>query len=441
MARSGDRGRPRRARLVRRDPRRAPARRRRGRAPPLRVVRAKPATLGLFGESRGRRLVGNHRRTSPGSDGLRSARDVRDVDKRRPRATRILAVPTQAFDHADAPVGGPAAAIAGPHFARRLHQGSARLMMTTLRCFATLALSCAATAIASRVLAQGADESARADRLFTEAMQLVGNGQYTEACPKLEASQQLDPALGTQYNLALCYEKIGRLGSAWRNLVAVEKLAHATGKTAREEAAQEKLKEWRPRTPHLVLRPSDPDATVKVDGETLDPAESSFYAVDPGGHAIDATAPARQPWHADVAVRDAEEVVVTVPKLHAAPVKVITVNTTNGTRTAAIVFGAVGAAGVVTGIVTGVLVLDAKSAADHDCTPVCADQSGRDAVSRGNTLIPINDVAWAVGGAGLGSAVVLYLISLSHSPSASGRTVLAPMAAAGVGGVSVLGSF
>jgi hypothetical protein len=315
-------------------------------------------------------------------------------------------------------------------------------MTRSLRRFATLALSCGIAAIAPPVLAQGgADESARADRLFTEAMQLVGAGQFAEACPKLEASQQLDPALGTQYNLALCYEKIGRLGSAWRNLVAVAKLAHEAGKTPREEAARDKLKEWRPRTPHLVLRATDADTTLKVDGETVDPTELPFYAVDPGSHAIDATAPARQPWHGNVEVRDAEEVAVTIPALPGASVKVITLSATNRTRTAAIVVGAVGAAGFATGIVTGVLVLDAKSTADQNCTPVCADQSGRDAVSRGKTLIPINDVAWAVGAAGVGTAVVLYFLSRSHPTSPSGGTVLAPIASAGLGGLSVIGRF
>ncbi len=315
-------------------------------------------------------------------------------------------------------------------------------MPHALRRVVTMAMTCLATAIAPGGYAQApSDETSRADRLFTEAMQLVGAGQFAEACPKLAASQELDPALGTQYNLALCYEKIGRLGSAWRNLVTVQKLAHETGKTSREEAAQAKLTEWRARTPHLVLRASDPDATLKVDGEIVDPGELSFYAVDPGTHAVDATAPERQPWHGDFEVKDGWEVTVTVPSLQGPPVKVVMMPTSNSTRTAAFILGAVGVAGVATGIVTGVLVLDAKSTADQSCKPICSDQSGRDAVSRGKALIPINDVAWVVGAAGLGSAVFLYLLYRSHSPPASAHTVVAPMAAARMGGISVTGDF
>src|SRR5258708_31530603 len=67
-----------------------------------------------------------------------------------------------------------------------------------------------------------------AQALFDAAKRLVHEGRFAEACPKLEESQKLDPAIGTHYALADCYEKAGRLATAWVAYldVASESLAH-----------------------------------------------------------------------------------------------------------------------------------------------------------------------------------------------------------------------
>jgi hypothetical protein len=62
---------------------------------------------------------------------------------------------------------------------------------------------------------------AAAEALFNQGRDLMTAGKFTEACPKFEASQQLDPGLGTMLNLAECYEKTGRSSgggqSAWHS--------------------------------------------------------------------------------------------------------------------------------------------------------------------------------------------------------------------------------
>src|SRR5438034_1147130 len=63
--------------------------------------------------------------------------------------------------------------------------------------------------------AQSSEAKAAAEASFEEARQLVLAGHFAEACPKLEASQRLDPAPGTELNLADCYEKTDRFASAW----------------------------------------------------------------------------------------------------------------------------------------------------------------------------------------------------------------------------------
>src|SRR5688572_13616735 len=64
-----------------------------------------------------------------------------------------------------------------------------------------------------RVEAQPSDRK-RAEALFNEARTLMDRSDFSAACPKLEQSWNLDPATGTAFNLALCFEKAGRLASA-----------------------------------------------------------------------------------------------------------------------------------------------------------------------------------------------------------------------------------
>ena len=59
-----------------------------------------------------------------------------------------------------------------------------------------------------------ADDDAPALVLFKEARALVGDGKYAEACPKFEQSLALEVGVGTQFNLADCWEHIGRTASA-----------------------------------------------------------------------------------------------------------------------------------------------------------------------------------------------------------------------------------
>jgi hypothetical protein len=297
-------------------------------------------------------------------------------------------------------------------------------------------------ALAAPAAAEDANDSQRAERLFVEASALMDDHQYAEACPKLAASQRFDPAIGTQFNLALCYERIGRLGSAWRNYADVERLSHAAGKTSREEAARQKLAELRPRTPHLVVTAADPDVTASVDGERVDRDSWTFYAVDAGAHTVEATAPAKKPWRVEVSVAASgagAAVPVAVPPLETAAgeTRIVTVHTSNPKRTVGFVLGAVGIVGLGTAALTGVFILNKKETADRKCTPTCVDQDSRDAVASLKTLLPINMVAWGIGVVGIAAGSFLILTSPSKPATAS----IAPSFDSHGGGASLLGRF
>src|SRR4051812_17491676 len=103
----------------------------------------------------------------------------------------------------------------------------------------------AASLIVARARVSAAAETP-AEALFEEARKLMVDGRYAEACPKLAESERLDPGIGTEFNLARCYELEGRLASAWTAYRNVAVSTHAAGQTAREALAHERVKALEP---------------------------------------------------------------------------------------------------------------------------------------------------------------------------------------------------
>src|SRR5262249_59482100 len=83
-----------------------------------------------------------------------------------------------------------------------------------------------------------ADTRAAAAALFEDGRRLMGEGKYTEACPKLEESQRMDPGAGTLYQVSVCYEAIGRTASAWVGFRDVANMAMLAGQPDRAKVAR-----------------------------------------------------------------------------------------------------------------------------------------------------------------------------------------------------------
>lgn len=284
------------------------------------------------------------------------------------------------------------------------------------------------------------------DALFEEGNRLMDAGRDAEACPLFERSLGLDSSLGTRLNLAICYEKIGRLGSAYRLYRDVAQVAHDTGKTKREEVAREHLGTLRATASFVTVVVADAASSpvVSIDGVTIAREDYGFVALDPGQHAVQAVAPRTKPFTTTVTVTAPrqEKHEVSVPILETEvriEKKVETV--VNGRRTAAYIAGGVGIIGVVTAVVTGLMVASAESTAEDRCNrPVPnsdklgCDSEGSSAVKRGETLLPINAVAIGVGALGLGVGTYLFLTSTP-------RTSPAVAPAIGPGSLGIVGRF
>src|SRR5688572_16417056 len=128
-------------------------------------------------------------------------------------------------------------------------------------------------------------DPATAEALFRDGRRLLDEGRYDEACSKLAESQAQDPASGTLINLALCYEKQGRLATAWAHYRSAAVLARKDGRADRVATAEQKTAELEGRVPHLVLHAAEPRSGMEARWGSVRMGAGAFdtpIPVDPG---------------------------------------------------------------------------------------------------------------------------------------------------------------
>jgi len=265
-----------------------------------------------------------------------------------------------------------------------------------------------------------ADDQALATVLFREGRALLLAGHLSEACPKLEESQRLDPSGGTILNLALCHEQQGHLARAWSEYNEAAIVARRDGRNDRAVEAQAHVAALEPRLSRLtIVVPSAARVEglrIERDGRELGPgAWSTPIPVDGGEHSVRASALGRDPFVATVAVADEQDARrIEIPVL-ATPVTVVTpprVLATAAeappsfftpTRMRRIGIGAAGAGVALLGLAAYVLrgAIRARDDSNANCFSDGCNPTGvaqrNDAVSRGN---------WATA-LGLSGAVLL----------------------------------
>jgi hypothetical protein len=286
----------------------------------------------------------------------------------------------------------------------------------------------------------GGDSKAAAEALFDDGRKLMSASKYAQACAKFEASQALDPGVGTSLNLADCYEKMGRSASAWAQFRETISAARRAGSSERERIARERSDALEPKLSYLtIITWKGQDVTVSRDGQALDAAVlSTPIPVDPGTHAIAASAPGKRAWTTDVTVRDnADRVSVSVPILadepkplqpsarNEAPVPPPTAaeadarsesRARGAQRTIGIVAGAVGVAGIATGTVFGIKAASTWSDAKSKCNPYpYCGANGKKLADEAADSGTIATIAFIAGGVSLAAGVVLWLTAPSDT--------------------------
>lgn len=283
-------------------------------------------------------------------------------------------------------------------------------------------------------------ERTLARELFEQGRKLMAEKRYPQACAKLAESQRLDPAPGTLLNLAVCHEAEGKTATAWSEFNDALTLARRDGRTDRVELATRRLADLKPRLSRLTIdvpksaRVAELD--VKLDGASVGRAVwGSPVPIDPGQHVVEASAPGRKSWRAEISLSDqADRKQVKVPALEPSAERTESGSGANptppsvgdaappasgsGQRTAGYVIGGIGIAALGVGSYFGVRAFSLWDERDAHCTDAGCDPTGVEAGDDAKQAATIANVGIGVGLAGLAAGAYLVLSAgSSESPS------------------------
>jgi hypothetical protein len=319
----------------------------------------------------------------------------------------------------------------------------------------------------ARARAQSDTQSALAEALYRQARELMAQGKYAEACPKLAESNRLDPGTGTLLNLATCRELEGKLATAWLLYSDALLAAQRDRREDREEFAQQHLSELEPKLSRLTLlvppEADDPELDLTLDdARVARTARGVPTYVDPGKHTIQAKAPGKLAWSQTIEIgAAAEQQVISIPKLEPAlpsppaappkpaitpePIAAPNIAKTRPTPKVVYIVGGATIALAAAATVTGIVYLDKRSTyhtylMDHDNPDRAQAASLRDSARLNGEL---NAALWIATACGAASTIYLYLARperLEPQTAPTGARVT-PFLAPGYAGLGVSGGF
>lgn len=304
--------------------------------------------------------------------------------------------------------------------------------------------------------------AAAAESLFQEARKLMDAKRYGEACPKLVASHKLAPAVGTLLNLADCYERNGQLASAWARFHEAIALAQHLGRPDREKTARERADKLEPRLIRLTIVSQEKGTEVKLDSNVLDPTVlGTGVPVDPGKHAIEATAKGKKAFKTTIDVSDrARAPSVEIPPLDVdpdaegkggagttgpvAPPPDETSSNGSTQRVLGIVAASVGVVGVGVGTIFGLRTSSKWSDAKTHCTGVECDRTGVQLAAEAKNAGTVSTISFIAGAVFLAGGAALYFTAPTgpSKPNGSGSgSGITTRVGVGPGSVVVGGTF
>lgn len=158
-----------------------------------------------------------------------------------------------------------------------------------------------------------AQNTQAATEMFQKGRELLLAKNYAEACPAFEESQRLDAAIGTQMNIALCYEEWGKIASAYAAYRQAAKMAAVKGDTVRGDAATKRALALESAVPRLLVRVrgSSEGLDVQVDANTyVLAALTDPLPLDPGEHQVTLKRGAKALQKKSVTLRRSEQAVI-----------------------------------------------------------------------------------------------------------------------------------
>ncbi|XXX74217.1 preprotein translocase subunit TatA [Sorangium sp. So ce134] len=295
--------------------------------------------------------------------------------------------------------------------------------------------------------AQPNDPKTQAQELFEQGRAAVEARDCARAIPLFRRSQATYPSRGTLLNLAQCEADLGRVASAWQHFR--ELLTQLTPGDPRLPITQQRIADLEPRLPKLVVQVADgapAPSEVLLDQAAMPQASlGSELPVDPGDHVIVARWADGRQAEARVSVAEGarKDVRLEPPPVAAAPPPPVRASdapqapspppdappppASSARRTLAFVVGGVGVAALGGSLITGGLALGAKGDLEKECPDPsrCSDE-GMSLKSRGQTLTTTSTVLGAIGLAGIGAGLVLFLTAPEQGTSVAFTPAILP---------------
>lgn len=316
-----------------------------------------------------------------------------------------------------------------------------------------LTLACAASLFSSAARAQTVDDGTR-----NAARSLAGQGKDAFDQADFERARDLFHRAYTLVPAPTIVLYEGRALVKLRRFVEAEEAFMRAARTSLDAESPEAfrtavheaendllaLRARMPKVTIVVTGPSarDPELSVTLDGHALKTALIGVeLPIDPGDHALEANVPGAKPARVTFSMLEKQEQRVEI----AAPLHVTTAAAgTGSTRPlekpssgspqpvsdtpppnwqarAGMALGGVGVAGVVTGVITGLMAGSRYSKAEDACPGhTCeAGGAGWDDVQAFRSLRTVSTVGYIVGGVGLAAGATLYFTAPSKRSRAS----------------------
>ena len=292
------------------------------------------------------------------------------------------------------------------------------------------------------VLAMTATASADLDdgkKLFEEGRAFVKDGKWQEAADVFARSFEVDPAIGTELNLADCHEHLGHLAQAWR---LFDEAARTSDNADRAKYARQRSDALLAKLGTIEVKIAAPDApglALAIGGRIVRPAAELQEIVDPGDVRVEASAPNMLKVVKTVRVEAGKTAMVQIPVL--AEEHPVIVNSTTERRPSRVVtaytLGGIGGVGFVAGVAIGAVakqnyqaeISNGNCTAQHYC-----NAAGYGGASRAITLANVGTVVGTVGVAMVAAAAVVYF-------TAPRDVVVTPTASTESAGLAVVGRF
>lgn len=305
-----------------------------------------------------------------------------------------------------------------------------------------LCLVCAVLmASVSAARADDETDATAAEAAFLKGKELEKAGKTEEACESYGRSLKLDPQPGTRYNLALCYEKLGRVASAWG---LFRDLAQRDTNAKRKKDADKHAKALAPKLTKMLVNvdfEGVPGLTVMRNGVDVSAQVGIETPVDPGEYVIVAAAEGYKSFSAEVSAQgEGMTVTVAIPPLEKLPAaeeeEIVTppvvgekhdddlavatpAPSGGGRKRLGLIVGGVGVASALTGGVFGILAIGKWSSAqdicggDTTCDTDADTAAANDLKSTASLYGNLSTVLVGVGAAAIVTGVVLYLTAPS----------------------------